>query len=94
MVTMYTYDDGTGRSGTFLNSSLSIQVLDSFQVCRRLNDMNILGSPFKLLKINIQYINGNWRKKDDFFFGYYSKIWFLRIHYPGPFNEYKMMMSG
>ena len=47
MVTMYTYDDGTGGSGTFLNSSLSIQVLDSFQVCRRLNDMNILGSPFK-----------------------------------------------
>ena len=47
MVTMYTYDDGTGCSGTFLNSSLSIQVLDSFQVCRRLNDMNILGSPFK-----------------------------------------------
>ena len=45
---MYTYDDGTGRSGTFLNSSLSIQVLDSFQVCRRrLNDMNILDSPFK-----------------------------------------------
>ena len=47
MVTMYTYDDGTGGSGTFLNSSLSIQVLDSFQVCRRLNDMNTLGSPFK-----------------------------------------------
>ena len=44
---MYTYDDGTGRSGTFLNSSLSIQVLDSFQVCYRLNDMNILGYPFK-----------------------------------------------
>ena len=69
MVTMYTYDDGTGRSGTFLNSSLSIQVLDSFQVCRRLNDMNILGSPFKTFENIYNTLMKTGEKKMIFFSG-------------------------
>ena len=66
---MYTYDDMTGRSGTFLNSSLSIQVLDSFQVCRRLNDMNILGSPFKTFETYIYNTLMETGEKKMIFFG-------------------------